>query len=169
MIITAGVAAAARRNLSSMTMRRTRPSYLWRTMASNTNQNARLALLTSTSTTCQCWKTAPLSRTCCGKRAKIVRDRGSFLTKVILQPHLRHTSLPPTKKWMRVKRARNLLQGLIPVAKPFILLPLTSLTFRTVTTSCSTVYPMAFIISRKILRKGSKLILVYCSILIIKI
>ena len=37
MIITAGVAAAARRNLRSMTMLRTRPSYLWRTMASNTS------------------------------------------------------------------------------------------------------------------------------------
>lgn len=36
-IITAGATAAARRNLSSTIMRRTRPSYLWRTMESSTS------------------------------------------------------------------------------------------------------------------------------------
>ena len=37
MIITTGVAAAARRNLSNTIMLKTRPSYLWRTMASSTS------------------------------------------------------------------------------------------------------------------------------------
>ena len=160
MIITAGAAAAARRNRSSTTTLKTRPSYPWRTMAISTNQNARLALSISTSTTCQCWRTAPLSRTCCGKRAKIVRDRGSFLTKAILEPHLRRTSLPPTRKWMRVRRAKSLLQGSTHAAKPFTLLRLTSLTFQSVTTSCLSVCPMECIRSKGILRIESKLILV---------